>query len=81
MKIKVLLFSRLREIFGSGEVCLELEKGSTVDEAAKTLFSGTNTSAVSGLSIRYAVNGDFQRPEEVLKEGDVLAILLPMAGG
>lgn len=79
MNVNVKLFAQLRQAAGTGELLLELPAGSTAADAARLLgrkHPGLNT---SGSMV--AVNAAYAEPDTVLTDGDVLALLPPVAGG
>jgi molybdopterin converting factor subunit 1 len=79
MKIKVLLFAGLREKAGQGEMDLELEAGVRAQDLPGRLFGPLM--AEPPKSLRYAVNEDYVSPERLLRDGDEVALIPPVAGG
>ena len=79
MRVKVLLFAGLREKDGQGEVGLELEPGMTAREVPGRIFGAEM--AVPPRSLRYAVNQDYVPETQVLRDGDEVALIPPVAGG
>lgn len=79
MKVKVLLFAGLREKAGRGEMDLELEPGVVVREVPGLLFG--QEMALPPRSLRYAVNQDYVPETQVLRDGDEVALIPPVAGG
>lgn len=77
MIIKVLFFAHLREVFGPSR-SIECVEGTSAGEAISGLLGGRGASA---LPLRYAVNEQFEEPSRVLNEGDVVAVITPVAGG
>lgn len=80
MKIQILLFAHLREAAGFETKTLEVTEGSTVGDVARNVFS-TILRKFSCLPVRFAVNEDFAPEEVLLREGDRLAFIPPVAGG
>jgi molybdopterin converting factor subunit 1 len=80
--ITVLYFAALREIAGHGETTLRVPEGIvTVGDLADHLEK-----TVPGLdgrlrTIRWAKNEEFVDLRAVLDEGDVIALIPPVAGG
>jgi sulfur-carrier protein len=74
MKVKVKLFASLRT-FGPDEQVLELPAQTTIDDVVQILKIP--------LTIRLLriVNGEHRPSDQVLKEGDDLALFPPIAGG
>lgn len=79
MKVKVLLFAGLREKAGQGELELELEPGVTPRDLPGKIFG--SSMVLPPKSLRYAVNEDYVAGDGVLKEGDEVALIPPVAGG
>ena len=81
MKIKVLFFAQLKEAFGFGERTLDLEAPLTVGEAARELLGTLPDEEIKKMPLLYAVNEHYAGAGEVLRDGDVLALMTPVAGG
>ena len=79
MKIKVLLFAGLREKAGKGEMELESGTGMTARQVPGLVFGADM--AVPPRSLRYAVNQDYVPGDQVLRDGDEVALIPPVAGG
>jgi molybdopterin converting factor subunit 1 len=82
VNVTVLYFAALRDVMGLSEEQMTLP--SEVRTAADFLrFLEEARSALTGRlrSVRLARNEAFAAPEEVLGEGDVLALIPPVAGG
>lgn len=81
MKIQVLYFAALRERLNRTEEWLDLPDGATAGAALALLSS--RYAPVAGLSgvLRVAVNEAFAPAEQPLQDGDVLALVPPVAGG
>jgi molybdopterin converting factor subunit 1 len=79
MKVKVLLFAGLRERAGQGEMDLELEAGLKARDLPGKIFG--SEMAEPPRSLRYAVNLDYVPAETLLREGDEVALIPPVAGG
>jgi molybdopterin converting factor small subunit len=79
MKIEVRLFATLAGYLptapGRGPGILEVPDGSTVGVVVSSLGISEEMPAVT------LVNGRDAAPEQVLKDGDVLALFPPLAGG
>ena len=80
MKIKIIFFAELREIFGSHRH-LEIAEGQKVSHVSDLLAEESARFLEKQKSLRYAVNEDFVAPERTLRDKDCLAILMPMSGG
>lgn len=81
MIIKILFFAQLKEAFRTSERTMEVQQGRTVGEYVQSLLMEPGALHLKGLPMRYAVNEDFVDKNQVLKDGDTLALLPPVAGG
>lgn len=81
MKIKVKLFAILRERAGAAVVSKEIQDGSTVAQLWESLQRDYPKLAGPTFRLLYAVNQTYVTPEEILKDGDELAIIPPVSGG
>lgn len=86
MKIRVRLFSLLRERAGAGELELEVAPTATVADALQDLgrrFPPLERlqSGPDRLPVLCAVNREFARQEARLHDGDELALMPPVSGG
>lgn len=94
MKVNVKFLASIREIVGAHEIVFELNSGDTVKDLLEVLESrfGTDFKEAAGKPfedenprIRFLVNGrdiDFlQGPGTELKEGDLVVLIPPVAGG
>jgi molybdopterin synthase catalytic subunit len=81
MRISVLYFAVFRERLGRDGEELELPAGATVADAVAKL--GETHAAIAQLrgKFRCAVNQDFTEDSHVLRDGDELALIPPVAGG
>lgn len=77
MKVTVLFFGVLKEIFGSSELGVELPCGSRVEDL--TTYLGLNYPESE--FIRSAVNEEFSNRHHELNDQDTVAFLPPVAGG
>lgn len=88
MKVKVELFSELRLMLGK-QIELEIAKGSTVKEALEAFYDRFGDSLkfkivdanTNHYQMAFSVNNQLSNETIVLKEGDTLAIIPPVAGG
>jgi molybdopterin converting factor subunit 1 len=78
MRVQVLFFGVLKESFGRDSEQVELAEGARV---ADLVARYEERSARWTRSIAVAVNREYARPEEVLREGDEVALLPPVSGG
>jgi molybdopterin converting factor subunit 1 len=81
MRVRVLYFGALKDVFGGEDEMVELAEGSCVAElmaVCRGRFAGRD-----GLweSIAVAVNQEYARVDVELKDGDEVALLPPVSGG
>lgn len=81
IRVGVRLFAIQREQAGTRTVELELEPGSTIDDAWAALVARFPVLASGRTSVRFARNGAYAGPDEVLVDGDELAVIPPVSGG
>jgi molybdopterin synthase catalytic subunit len=81
MTIRVRLFAMQRQQLGVRELSLEVPDGSTVAEAFGVLAAAHPILAPAGPTLRFAVNAAYADPGEMLRDGDELALIPPVAGG
>lgn len=79
--VRLLAFAGARDVVGSGEVTLPLER----PESARA-FLDRLVDAYPGLarhrgSLRLAVNGTYAQWDELVRPGDEVALIPPVAGG
>ena len=81
MRVRVLYFGVLKDVFGRGVEEMELAEGASVADligACRGRYAG-----VSEIwdSMAVAVNQEYARAVVVLREGDEVALLPPVSGG
>jgi MoaE-MoaD fusion protein len=76
MRVRVRLFAGLRERVGTGENEMELPPGSRASDVWELLQVGPEPEGLA-----YAVNRQYVDREQVLADGDELAIIPPVSGG
>ncbi len=81
MRVKVLYFATLRVRAGVREETLELSEAATVAQARARLRQRRPELAAPLESAVAAVNREFARPEDVLRDGDEIAFFPPVSGG
>lgn len=81
MEIVALFFGACREVVGSDELKLLLPEGTTVEMAFSQLQSDYPKLATFSKRLLFAVNESYAQGDQVLKEGDHLAVLPPVSGG
>ena len=81
MKIKVKYFSVYQEILGCASQTLHVEEGITVIKVFEQVMKDIKLREEYFKSTLFAVNLNFVSADCVLKEGDELAFIPPVAGG
>ncbi len=81
IRVRVLFFAGLRDVFGQEEMEWPLEAGATLDDLVEEMFRGRDHKDRELKSIRIGVNQDFASLETLLQDGDEVALLPPSAGG
>lgn len=81
MRVRLLFFAVLRDITGTGERELALEAGTTAREVWESLRDQYAKLADYTQPPMIAINESYAAPETVLREGDELAFIPPVAGG
>lgn len=80
MKVRVLFFASLRERIGLRERTLEIPDGSSVETLMTALQCDHPVLAQCG-RVSIAVNEDYARSDEILEDGDEVALIPPVSGG
>jgi molybdopterin converting factor subunit 1 len=81
MQVKVRLFATLRQLAGWGSQPLDLPDDATVSAALTELDRRYPQLTVTKRTIYVAVNQEYARGTQVLREGDELALFPPVSGG
>jgi len=81
MRVTVRLFARLRDIAGASELARDVAPGATIGTVWRQLAADFPALAQYERSISSAVNADYARMDQVLREGDEVAFLPPVSGG
>ena len=81
MKIRVRLFAILRERAGWRERDFELPVGASIEDAWQVMVAESPALGSSRDSVRFARNRQYATAEELLSDGDELALIPPVAGG
>ena len=81
MKVRLLYFAVLRDITGQSECDLELPDGSRPREVWQTLRAQYAKLAAFEQPPMTAINETYATPDAVLRDGDELAFIPPVAGG
>ena len=81
MRVCVLYFGVLKDLVGHGRSEMNLAEGASVAELLEVHRSRTTGQEALWNSIAVAVNQEYARAEDVLKDGDEVALLPPVSGG
>jgi MoaE-MoaD fusion protein len=81
MKVTVRLFAIQRQLVGRREVPLELAPGASIRDAWRALVAAYPALEPGATSVRFARNAAYADPADVLRDGDQLAVIPPVAGG
>jgi molybdopterin converting factor subunit 1 len=81
MRVRVLYFGVLKDVFGGEGETVELADGANVGDLLRVCGGRWTGSAGLWDSIAVAVNQEYARADGVLREGDVVAFLPPVSGG
>ena len=81
MRLKVLLFARLKELAGQETIEIELESPLSIMEVWKLLCERYPPLKATEGSVIFSQNQEFAELQTVLQEGDELAIFPPVSGG
>ena len=81
MRVRVLLFGVLKDIFHRSEDSLELGSGATVSDLLEHYRGLAPDRAGVFHSLALAVNQEYAAPARRLQEGDEVALLPPVSGG
>jgi MoaE-MoaD fusion protein len=80
VKVRIVLFAKPRELVGKPNLELALPAGATAADAWR-LLSDEYSLGPLPRAFRCAVNSEYARWEDPLKEGDELAVIPPVSGG
>lgn len=81
MQIQVRLFATLRQLAGWSQQPLELSAGATLDDALAAIDQRFPALTISRRTFYAAVNQEYAKGEQVLHDGDEVAIFPPVSGG
>jgi len=82
MLVRLLYFAGVRDVTGVAEETLELPPDiRTVGDFETFLVRRYPALTAHAASLRYARNEAFAEPIETLDEGDIVAVIPPVAGG
>jgi molybdopterin converting factor subunit 1 len=81
MRVYVLYFGVLKDLVGHGRSEMNLAESASVGELLEAHRGMAKGQEALWESIAVAVNQEYARPEDVLREGDEVALLPPVSGG
>jgi molybdopterin converting factor subunit 1 len=81
MRVTVLMFAQYRDLAGTGETEVEVPERATAAAAVARLRARGSGFARLPATPAVAVNQEYVALETVLRDGDELALLPPLAGG
>ncbi len=81
MQIQVRLFATLRQLAGWSQQQIELPDGATLDAALAAIDARYPALAIGKRTFYAAVNQEYAKGDQVLREGDEVAIFPPVSGG
>jgi molybdopterin synthase catalytic subunit len=81
MLVKILLFARLRDVAGRGELERDLPDGATAETAWAALAREFPALGDYRGAASCAVNHDYAKFTTALRDGDEVAFLPPVSGG
>jgi sulfur-carrier protein len=81
MEITVRLFATLRQEAGWSIKRVRLPEASTLEVLLTTLDNPDDGVKLADRPVYAAVNSEYARAEQVLHEGDVVALFPPVSGG
>jgi MoaE-MoaD fusion protein len=80
MQVRILLFGQYRDAAAAPELVLELPSGSTASDAVASLRAERAAAVIPERPV-VAVNLTYGSLDDILNDGDELALLPPVAGG
>ena len=81
MRVRVLFFGVLQDLFEGKEKTVELPDGSSVSDLLGRFAPLTASQERLMRSLAVAVNRDYAKASRVLSDGDEVALLPPVSGG
>lgn len=81
MRVRLLYFAVLRDIAGTSMTELDLPAGARAADVWEQLRSRHRELASYNRPPMVAVNEEYVEPDQVLRDGDELAFIPPVAGG
>jgi len=81
MKVRVLFFAQLKDIFGGSECIREYDRELSVRELVHSIAEEKGLKEFPNLPMLHAVNEEFVTSDRKLHDQDVVALLPPVSGG
>ncbi|WP_457621781.1 molybdopterin converting factor subunit 1 [Persephonella sp.] len=81
MKVKILYFSSLKDRIKKSQEVMDIPEGTTVSSLINVLKNTYPELEKNFDSVMVAVNEEYASAEQILKEGDTVAIIPPVSGG
>jgi MoaE-MoaD fusion protein len=81
MKIKILLFAHLREIFDTPEIELEFDTETTGTAILNQLEKLKPEISVQKKYLKISVNGEYATLDQTITTGSEVAVFPPVSGG
>jgi molybdopterin converting factor subunit 1 len=81
VRVTVRLFARLRDIAGAAELMRDVAPNATIGTVWNDLIREFPELARYERSISTAVNADYARMDQTVRDGDEVAFLPPVSGG
>ncbi|MBI4223793.1 MAG: molybdopterin converting factor subunit 1 [Deltaproteobacteria bacterium] len=81
LNVRILLFAGLRERLRKDKISLVLPEGTPAKKVLRMLFKDEGEADRIGKCLLFAVNETYVGPDAVLRDGDELALIPPVAGG
>ena len=79
MQVRVLFFGATADETGTRSIELAVENAAKVGDTLDQLFS--KFPKLGGHKLRFAVNQEYVAPDQVLSDGDELAVFTAVSGG
>lgn len=80
MELKILAFGIAKDIFGTNLFSLKIKEAISIRKL-KELILKDYPDFKKLASLRIAINSEYQEDDFIIKEGDEVAIIPPVAGG
>jgi len=81
VRVKVKFFAALREGIGKSELEIEIPTGSRLKDLMERLKSEYRAIGEFRNPLALSINKEYAKGDELLKEGDEIALIPPVSGG